>query len=197
MWENRLGGFLMKKFISGMIFGMAVMVSVTTFAQEGISRVSALINPNVKVVVNDQTIKLEEPVLVRDGRTYLPLRFMVENVMGANVEWSGATQTAKISMKDGENLGIQETMYEGLNAVIHNGITYFDLRDYSEKYNPIGYGYDSEKREIFLCRKVSTTSAAIEKEYFRFSRDEANAVFIHNGKTHVNVKYYRNPDNLK
>jgi len=45
--------------------------------------------------VNGQTVALEVPAMIRRGSTMVPLRFVSES-LGADVSWSGATQTVSI-----------------------------------------------------------------------------------------------------
>jgi len=48
-----------------------------------------------KAIVNGQEQILDAPAFVENGRTYLPVRFVSEN-LGAKVDWDGATQTVTI-----------------------------------------------------------------------------------------------------
>ena len=42
-----------------------------------------------------ETVELDSPSFIENGRTYLPLRFVAEK-LGADVQWDGATQTITI-----------------------------------------------------------------------------------------------------
>lgn len=46
-----------------------------------------------------QTLPLDAPAFIEDGRTYLPVRFVAEN-LGATVTWNGDTQTVTITRAD-------------------------------------------------------------------------------------------------
>ncbi|WP_458407698.1 stalk domain-containing protein [Anaerotignum sp.] len=46
-------------------------------------------------LVNGTPVQLDTPAFIENGRTYLPLRFMTENI-GAKVEWNGDIQTVSI-----------------------------------------------------------------------------------------------------
>lgn len=46
--------------------------------------------------VNREKIELDSPAFVENDRTYLPLRFIAEN-LGADVQWDGAAQTVTIT----------------------------------------------------------------------------------------------------
>lgn len=49
-----------------------------------------------KAVVNGETVKLDSAAFIENGRTYLPLRFVSEN-LGAEVEWNGKDRTVTIT----------------------------------------------------------------------------------------------------
>ena len=46
-------------------------------------------------LVNGEPVALDQPAFIENGRTYLPLRFIMEN-LGAEVAWNGAAQTVTI-----------------------------------------------------------------------------------------------------
>lgn len=46
-------------------------------------------------MVNHMPVELDAPAFIEDGRTYLPLRFVAEN-LGATVTWNGTTQQVTI-----------------------------------------------------------------------------------------------------
>ncbi|MBQ7758006.1 MAG: copper amine oxidase N-terminal domain-containing protein [Anaerotignum sp.] len=48
-----------------------------------------------KATVNGETKELDVPAFVKDGRTFLPIRFISE-ALGANVDWDAATKTVTI-----------------------------------------------------------------------------------------------------
>lgn len=47
--------------------------------------------------VNGEPVALDAPAFIENGRTYLPLRFVAEN-LGAEVIWAGAAQTVTITL---------------------------------------------------------------------------------------------------
>lgn len=46
--------------------------------------------------VNGATVKLDAPAFIENGRTYMPVRFVAEN-LGATVAWDGVTSTATLT----------------------------------------------------------------------------------------------------
>ena len=61
---------------------------------KGTTNIEITIDSN-KAIVNGLTQTLDAPAFVENGRTYLPVRFVSEN-LGAKVDWDGATQTVTI-----------------------------------------------------------------------------------------------------
>ena len=49
-----------------------------------------------EAVVNGKTVALDAPAFIENGRTYMPVRFVAEN-LGATVAWDGATSTATLT----------------------------------------------------------------------------------------------------
>lgn len=66
----------MKKFMTGLIAGMLIMVSMTTFAEEIESYIGKVIEGQFPVIVDGQ--KVDKPGLVIEGTTYLPVRATAE-----------------------------------------------------------------------------------------------------------------------
>ena len=46
--------------------------------------------------VNGAEVALDVPAFIENGRTYMPVRFVAEN-LGAAVEWDGVTSTATLT----------------------------------------------------------------------------------------------------
>ena len=47
-------------------------------------------------LVNGEEVKLDAPAFIESSRTYMPVRFVAEN-LGAKVDWDGATSTATLT----------------------------------------------------------------------------------------------------
>jgi len=87
----------MKKFISGLIIGGILATSVCTFAEEATSWKAEL--PTFKVFVRGEEFISENPPVVVEGRTYLPLRAMGD-ALGVPVEWNAELRQAEVAMTD-------------------------------------------------------------------------------------------------
>ena len=92
----------MKKFILGLIVGICIAVPASLYA-ENVQQITAYINPDVKITVNGEPLVLEEPAILYNQRTYLPLRWVAENVMGMAVGWDQETQTVVLTPKIDES----------------------------------------------------------------------------------------------
>lgn len=90
----------MKKFLTGLLVGMMLMIPVSVFAQSAITPISAYLSPNIKVSVDGESLDLENAVIVYNERTYLPVRELVENIMGKEVNWIQETETVEITSPD-------------------------------------------------------------------------------------------------
>jgi len=90
----------MRKFLLGFIVGMVVMIPVTAFGQTSYEKISAYVNPDIKLAVEGEYVDLDLAPIVYDQRTYLPVRELVEKVMGYEVNWNQATTTVEISSPD-------------------------------------------------------------------------------------------------
>ena len=64
---------------------------------KGTTNIEITIDSN-KAIVNGLTQTLDAPAFVENGRTYLPVRFVSEN-LGAKVGWEESTQTVTIQAK--------------------------------------------------------------------------------------------------
>lgn len=92
----------MKKFILGLIVGICIAVPASLYA-ENVQQITAYINPDVKITVEGEPLVLEEPAILYNQRTYLPLRWVAENVMGMTVGWDQETQTVVLTPKIDES----------------------------------------------------------------------------------------------
>ncbi|WP_181186132.1 cell wall hydrolase [Alkalicoccus urumqiensis] len=103
--------------------------------------------PDVKV--NGQTLNMDEPVKIEQGRTLVPVRLITEE-LGAQVEWNQDTQQVRVHTPTGDTLTMKIDEPEialngksyGLDAVPHvdNGRTYLPLRHVGElSHSRVGY----------------------------------------------------------
>jgi len=76
-----------------------------TIEWDNVTKTVTAINDNTKIVltigstyptVNGEIVPIDQPGIIIDGRTLVPLRFVAES-LGANVDWDGSSQTVTIT----------------------------------------------------------------------------------------------------
>ena len=79
-------------------------------------------NNPVYVKFNDDILGFDEPPIIEDGSTLVPMRFLFEQ-MGADVEWDGKTKTTTAT------LGYKEITFsiDNVNARINNKSAKMDV----------------------------------------------------------------------
>lgn len=112
---------------------------------------------NVMVRLNDKILAFEQPPVIEEGRTLVPMRFLFEQ-MGAEVEWNAETKTAKAKLNntavsfsiDDTNAEVNsESVTMDVPAQLVNGKTMVPLRFLSEE---LGYTvtWDEETRTAVI-----------------------------------------------
>lgn len=69
------------------LLSLVFMLSITTFA--------VFAEENIKIMINNQTLNTNDPPVIIDGRTLVPLRAIGE-AMGCEVIWVAGTETANL-----------------------------------------------------------------------------------------------------
>jgi len=87
----------MKKLISSLIIGGLLATSVCTYAEEVTSWIAQ--KATFKVMVRGSEFISENPPIVVEGRTYLPLRAMGE-ALGVPIDWNEELRQAEVDMSD-------------------------------------------------------------------------------------------------
>lgn len=90
----------MKKFVMGLILGVGIMFSVSVYAEEVVNYMGAKIEGQFDVKVNGQ--KIDQPALVVNGTSYLPVRTIAE-MFGAEVKFDADLGIELISSKDSKD----------------------------------------------------------------------------------------------
>jgi regulator of replication initiation timing len=92
----------MKRFISFFLsFFLVVGLFTTVFASE--VKVITMVVDEKEVMINGESVFLDVPPTIVEGRTLVPLRFISE-AFGAEVEWDGVTRTITLTAPDVESL---------------------------------------------------------------------------------------------
>lgn len=95
----------MKKFVIGLLVGIALTISGSVFAEDGLEKITAYLRKDLPIKLDGQQLKLQNPPIVYDGSTYVPLREL-SGIVGVGVEWNDKTQTVELSSKSTSNMTI-------------------------------------------------------------------------------------------
>ena len=109
------------------------------------------------VVLNDSILSFDQPPVIEEGRTLVPMRFLFEQ-MGANVEWNEETKSARATLNnkavtfaidDNEAEVDSQPVTMDVPARLINGKTMVPLRFLSEE---MGYNvtWDEETRTAVI-----------------------------------------------
>ncbi|GAA0134378.1 hypothetical protein YSY43_12180 [Paenibacillus sp. YSY-4.3] len=163
-------------------------------------------------IVNETTVKLNSPVIVRDGRTFVPIRFFSEAI-GVGVEWNAAKRTVSLSQQSPYIQGIAVNTSIWLNR--NTGDLYFaypfeavpehvgqlnaDIKEfatinaysmYSSKHNYIitvedNYGEPHVHTDVYTAFIKDKQIIRQSKAYY-FLRYEKNALMDQEGNAILN-----------
>jgi len=174
----------LKGFVSGVVFTVVLITSISVFAAGGIRKTLEVTYNNIKLVVDGKPVVFGkdsagnqiEP-FIYNGTTYLPVRAVGE-ALGEKVNWDGATQTVYIGKKPGEVSYMTENIdpYAKYLASVYTltnsakfsmaGVDYntgYVLGDYSDAY--LLFNLDGQYSEI------SGTLGAVKWKYTGQKRD--------------------------
>lgn len=111
----------MKKIILGLITGVILSTGIFIFAA---ANQWIAVSPNFEVYVRGEIFQPEDPTVVIDGRTYLPLRAMSE-ALDVDIFWDGDARQVLVDMgkSDGEEEDKSEDKSED-KEVVHKDDVY-------------------------------------------------------------------------
>lgn len=177
-----------KRFTSIVLVSMFFINSFNVFAQEskapvseGTKQVIVQLEDTLAWVDGEEYTLTALPV-VREGTTYLPVRFMGDQLLEANVSWDPATkevavtkQNKRIVMKIGsQEAFVNDQKVELMNApMVHEGSTYLPLRTMAELFE-IQTDYDQVLKRVTLTkeREVSPILNKAPTAQFYFEKEE-------------------------
>lgn len=138
---------------------------------EGIMKykVVKLILNSDSAFVDGNKIKLDTPAESIDGRTFLPLRFICENLLEVNPAFDSASKTVKI-IKDGKTvsltIGKKEAFVNGEKVILDSapivkkGSTLLPLRFFVDNFD-MSISYDPAKKEVAIKKPLSINNLPI------------------------------------
>lgn len=165
----------MKKIFVGFIIGIVVAMAFTSFATStGIFTAQVA---TFEIFVEGKKFESENPAIVVDGRSYLPLKAIGE-ALGVNVEWNG--EARRVEIKTGKEIktlghfqkikGIFDT--DSGNAFLSeiNGFQYVSLSTFAQY---LEYG-DGDELFITLPDKEPVKIRTINKQATEHSYIDSN-----------------------
>jgi hypothetical protein len=181
----------MRKYVIGFIIGVFLTLPTAIFADE-VSNVGKRIAAEVPVILNGKELPVK--AVAFDGTSYAPVRVIAEH-LGLDVDFKD-NQVILSSKATTDGGGVVETTYNGIKAITINGDTYFNLKDYSEKFTPFEWGYDKSKHAAYLAEYESETSV-IKRKLLEVDLNDPETHVIHQGQTYVSIEYYREPSDFE
>ncbi len=117
----------MKKILLGIVLGIVIAVPATGIAAAVFTAQLA----TFEVFVNGKKFVSENPVIVVDGRTYLPLK-ETGDVLGTKVEWNEKDRRVEVgSLKVAEKDGVTETIVRTVESsglkISKNAVDRFEM----------------------------------------------------------------------
>lgn len=115
------------------------------------------VNDDIKVTLNGNQINFDQPPVIQDGRTLVPLRAIFE-AMGASVEWNDSTKTVKavrgadtVELTIGSNIMKKNSQDIALDvtAQIVNGRTLVPARAVAEAFGA-NVDWDSNTKTVII-----------------------------------------------
>lgn len=141
--------------------------SVTTMGNQVILTLNT-----TKALVNGEEMSLLSPPTVIQNTTLLPLRFVANQVVGAQVDWNSEAQTVTIT-KNGTvvvvTVGSNIATIDGLEVelevapIIQDGVTLLPLRFISEAFD-IKVDFDNITKIITLTEKVQVNVPVVDEK---------------------------------
>lgn len=142
-------------------FGISETEVEQVAASDLMNKVILKLNSDVAIVEGVEE-KLLAPPTVINGTTLLPMRFVGEKIIGAQIDWDSATKT--VTMTKGDNIvsvtiGSKIAVVNGeekellVAPIIQNNSTLVPVRFFSENFN-IKVDYDSTTKVITLEKEV-------------------------------------------
>ena len=165
----------MKKIFVGFIIGIVVAMAFTSFATS--TRIFTAQEATFEIFIEGEKFESENPAIVVDGRSYLPLKAIGE-ALGVNVEWNG--EARRVEIKTGKEIktlghfqklkGIFDT--DSGNAFLSeiNGFQYVSLSTFAQY---LEYG-DGDELFITLPDKEPVRIRTIDKQATEHSYIDSN-----------------------
>lgn len=103
-------------------------------------------NANVRVFVDNRKVKLDRPVMMKNGRAYIGLR-SVAKALKATTKWDKKTKTAIVT------IGNKRVRVAQSNGIISDGALFLPLRTTGEAMD-CTVEWDNDERAIWITTEA-------------------------------------------
>lgn len=155
----------MKKFLLGVLVGVAITAAGSAYADEGLEKIEAYLRPSLPVTMDGNQLKLESPPVMVDGSTYLKLRD-VAAVTGVGVNWNESTQTVELTSK-----GVVKVSETTQQEVTSNQEKINELKKKIEDEK----NYIQKEKDIFEVNKNLSTIPGYSQDNYKKAVDLYNS----------------------
>ena len=135
----------------------------TTVPAVGTGKTVKLVLSSINATVDGKTVQLSAPAQTKNGRTYLPMRFLAEQLIGASLGYN--SQTKEITLKTSDTtavitIGSKTASVNGKKLaiedppILQNGTTLLPLRFFADQFG-LGISYDPAKKEVTVKEKIT------------------------------------------
>ena len=97
---------------AGLVLGICISAGVQVFAQDAVQKITASVRNDYTIQYNGETQALPPTyhIVSYQDRTYLPIRY-ISDLLGADIDWDGTTNTITIDQKKTPSDTIDTTVY--------------------------------------------------------------------------------------
>lgn len=169
-----------KWLIVGIVFSLIITSSVAVFAE---NRSIQVFFNNIKISINGTNIETDTEPFIYNGRTYVPVRFIAEN-LNMDVKYNEMTDTVEITnkneIKNVDNIGVTAFLLDEYKALgdLNNKLSkfnsqiitiYFEHYLYKDEFSfdTISYDLDAIKKdhiaEVEYVKKMKAAQINTDK----------------------------------
>lgn len=172
---KKLGSFM--KYTTVFIAGALFATATSIYAEDGLEPIRALLRTDLKIVADNKTVKLNNPAISFEGKTYLYLRDL-ETVFGAKVTWNGTAKQIEIKTNSVPSLPTEP----------------------SNPTSPTEVSYGVEGQAVYERVDLYFHLKSINRPTLSSTIINGKLVITYNGNKHTlerNQHYYYDPQNDK
>ena len=181
----------------------AIILSMTIVLTTVPCSIIADSNNSIVVTLDGSPIQFEQPPIIENGRTLVPLRAIFE-ALGATVEWDNATRTV-VAIKENTTIIMQinnNTMQKNsqpieleVAPVIFNGTTLVPTRAVAESFG-VNVTWDGDTRTVILntSQPINRTITDYElypgiPDFGKFANIEPNEIITSTNNNNILINY--------